>query len=420
VIVAPDAPEHQPRSRPGADGAIDQRPRVVVLAERWPVGGASWVERDAESVVTRGVAAALTGSADVHVITPQGDSRTTFVDGAFSVHSLGNVLHPEVALRRSFLMEALLSSADSAQLSGAVSTRIKQWLGDCDGLWDGGSAVMSSIEPDLVMIAGHLHCGLAAIIGSDAPFVALPLCAEPNGLDLSILEPDLAAATAIMTTSEAERRDVASRVGPTGPALSNTGLLVAVNPTARQEPHSELPEPGYVLVLCPSRADDLTRPAELARLVALRFPGRVVAVVHDDALVVWRRCEAQRLGPVTRHMDLWRLMAWARCTVDLRPDRLVALRTVESMLLSTPAVVPTGGRAQRHVALSDGGLWYADAAQLLGCIESLEEDDDIGPRLGEQGRRYASEAYGSPRRFVELVTEAAGLPGRHLAVVSRP
>ena len=113
-------------------------------------------------------------------------------------------------------------------------------------------------------------------------------------------------------------------------------------------------------------------------------------------------------------------MAWARCTVDLRPDRLVALRTIESMLLSTPAVVPTGGRAQRHVALSDGGLWYADAAQLLGCVESLVEDDGIGPRLGEQGRSYATEAYGSPSRFVELVTEAAGLPGRHLAVLSRP
>jgi len=122
--VAPDAPEHHPRSRPGSAGGIDQRPRAVVLAERWPVGGANWAERDAESVVTRGVAAALTASADVHVITPQGDSPTTFADGAFSVHSLGNILDPSVALRRSFLMEALLSSADAAQLSGAVSKRV--------------------------------------------------------------------------------------------------------------------------------------------------------------------------------------------------------------------------------------------------------------------------------------------------------
>jgi len=200
--------------------------------------------------------------------------------------------------------------------------------------------------------------------------------------------------------------------------VSNTGLVVAVNPTAREEPHSELHEPGYVLVLCPSRADD--GPAELARLVALRLPERVVAVVHDDALVVWRRCEAKRLDPVTRHMDLWRLMAWARCTVDLRPDRLVALRSLESMLLSTPVVVPTGGRAHQHVASSNGGLWFADAAELIGCVESLVEDDDIGPRLGEQGRNYASKAYGSPSRFVELVNQATGLPGRHLAVLSGP
>ena len=121
-----------------------------------------------------------------------------------------------------------------------------------------------------------------------------------------------------------------------------------------------------------------------------------------------------------RHMDLWRLMAWARCTVDLRPDRLLGLRTIESMLLSTPVVVPQGGRAHRHVASSDGGLWFADAAELVGCVDALVEDDDAGPRLGEQGRRYASEAYGSPSRFVDRVTEATGLPGRHLAVLTEP
>jgi hypothetical protein len=393
---------------------------VVVLVERWPVGGPKWTDRDADSVVTRGVAAALTPSAEVHVLTPQGDSPTTAVDGAFTVHSLGNIIDPSLALRRTFLMEALLSSSDSAQLNGAVSARIKGWLGDGRRVWEGGHRVMSSIEPDVVIVAGHFHGGLEAVVEPGTPFVALPVCAESEGRDLTVFEPDVARASAIVTTSAAERADVASVVGPRGPAVSDTGLLVPVNPSVRTEPHSDLADADYVLVLCPSGADDGTRPAELARLLALHLPRRVVAVVHDDALVVWRRCEAQRLEPVTRLTDLWRLMAWARCTVDLRPDRLIALRCIESMLLATPVVVPQGGRAHRHVAASNGGLWFTDAAELTGCVDTLFDDDDAGPRLGEQGRRYAAQSYGSPGRFVELVAAATGLPDRHLALLTRP
>ncbi len=203
--MAPDAPDHHPRSRRGSTEGIDQRPRVVVLAERWPVGGPSWTHRDAESVVIRGVAAALTPSADVHVIIPEGESGTTVVDGAFTVHSLGNDLDPSVTLRRIFLMETLLSSSESAPLTGAVLARIKEWLGDCRSVWEGGRGVMSSIEPDVVMIAGHFHGGLETVLEPDAPFVALPLCVQPKGRDLNIFEPDVSSASAIVTTSEAER-----------------------------------------------------------------------------------------------------------------------------------------------------------------------------------------------------------------------
>ena len=92
------------------------------------------------------------------------------------------------------------------------------------------------------------------------------------------------AASAIVTISGAEHADVASYVGPRGPAVSNTGLLVPVNPDVRAEPHSALAEHDYVLVLCPAETDDETRPAQLARLLALHFPQRVVAVVHDDTV----------------------------------------------------------------------------------------------------------------------------------------
>jgi hypothetical protein len=151
----------------------------------------------------------------------------------------------------------------------------------------------------------------------------------------------------------------------------------------------------------------------------LRFTERPVVVVHDDALVVWRRCAAVASAPVTSATDLWRLMAWARGTVDLRPDRLLALHCIESMLLGTPVVVPDDGRAQQHAAASNGGLWFADAAELMSCVEVLL-DEDVGSRLGEQGRHYATARYGSSSTFVDEVTTAVGLPGRRLAVLGRP
>jgi hypothetical protein len=358
-------------------------------------------------------------SADVHVITPQGDDRATVVDGAFTVHFLGNTLNPAVALRRSFLIEALVSSGTPARPGVAISGRIGQWLGDCGGLWDGGTTVVSSIDPDLVMIAGHRHSGLDAVIDPELPYLALPLCTEPQGLDLSILEPNLARAFAILTTSKAEHTDVVCRIDRNAAPVHDTGLLVPVNPSVGGEPPTELAEQSYILVLSPGDADLVSRPAELARLLALRLPNNPVAVIHDDALVIWRRGEAERFSSVARQMDLWRLMAWARCTVDLRPDPLLGYRSLESMLLATPIVVPEHGRAHQHAASSDGGLWYTDAAGLIGCVEALLEGD-TGRRLGEQGRRYASEEYGSPSRFVEKVGAAVRSRGRSLAVLAQP
>ena len=419
AIVAPDTPGHHSRSRRGSTGGGDQRPRVVVLTEHWPVGGAPFTTRDVESMVTRQTAGALTPSADVHIVTAQGAHAHTIPDGAFTVHFLGNTLDPSVALRRSFLLEALVSSTSPDRLSDTLVAEITEWLGDGGDLWRGGAAVVAAIEPDVVMVSGHLHLGLRSALGPDTPYVSLPLCARPQGLDLSILAPDLRMASAVVTTSEAERSDVSCHLGPDGPRVSDTGMLVAVNPSVTEQPPAPLAAQDYVLVLCPSAIDAATRPAELARLLGLRFTEHPVVVVHDDGLVTWRRCQAQTTAAVTSDTDLWRLMAWARCTVDLRPDRLLALHCIESMLLGTPVVVPNDSRAQQHAAASNGGLWYGDAAELTSCVEVLLEQG-VGSRVGEQGRRYATPRYGSSATFVDEVTAAVGLPSRRLAVLGQP
>ena len=275
------------------------------------------------------------------------------------------------------------------------------------------------IGPDVVIVAGHLHLGLRSALRPDTAYVSLPLCARSRGLDLSILGPDLRSASAVVVTSEAERSDVSRHLGPDGPTVTNSGLLVAVNPSVTEQPPAPLAGQDYVLVLCPSDVDAATRPAELARLLGLRFTEHPVAVVHDDGLVVWRRCAAEISAPVTSATDLWRLMTWARCTVDLRPDRLLALHCIESMLFGTPVVVPDDSRAQQHAAASNGGLWYGDAAELTSCVEVLL-DEGVASRLGEQGRLYATARYGPSSPFVDEVTAAVRLPGRRLAPLGRP
>ncbi len=371
---------------------------MVVLAERWPRGGAHWAAGDEEAVVTRTIAAALALGGDVHVVTPHGDAPDRVADGAFEVHLLGNEPDARLAVRRALVMEAILSVRHAASARGGAAA---DWLRASADLWRGASAVVAGIDPVLVVVAGHRHVGLAEVLLPSVPVVTVPLCGGPRGMGHPLFDP--LPEGAVLVSSGAERRAVVEGSGIDPSVVHDVGSVVPVNPSVLEEPSTELAGQDYVLVVGAGEGD---MSQDRARLLALRFPRHPVVVVQDRRLVIWRGGEAADFEAVSRHIDLWRLMAWARCTVDLRPGPLLAMRCVESLLFATPVVVPEATRGRHVVAESAGGLWFSDGAELMACVDVLLHQP-TAKQLGEQGRAHAEAHYGDRESFVERVTAAS-------------
>ena len=106
-------------------------------------------------------------------------------------------------------------------------------------------------------------------------------------------------------------------------------------------------------------------------------------VVENAVASVWRARSLRGQITVDTRTDLWRLLAHARLTVDLAPGPLVARECVESLLYGVPVVVPAGTAGARLAALG-GGLWFGDEAELIGCVEALD-DQQLHGTLAEQG-----------------------------------
>jgi len=345
------------------------------------------------------MAAALALWADVHVVTPQGHAPSQVTDAAFEVHLLGSEPDTSVAVKRALVIEALVSSgSDGRQDPRRTSARASSWLRASADLWRDASRVLATIEPDVVVVCGHRHVGMMGILPPSVPVVVVPLCSDPAALGHPLFDPVCERAGAIMMASAAERRAVLGGTVPDAP-VHDVGLVVPVNPSVLEEPSTELAGQDYVLVM--GASEDGRTGAE-GRLLALRFPRNPVVMVGERRLVIWRKGEASDFEPVSRHIDLWRLMAWARCAVDLRPGRLLGLRCIETLLFSTPVVVPEAGRARDVVEDSGGGLWYSDGAELTGCVELLLGDEPR-KRLGEQGGRHMAGGYGRRDDFIERV-----------------
>lgn len=171
------------------------------------------------------------------------------------------------------------------------------------------------------------------------------------------------------------------------------------------------PASGLVVLDDPERRPGLY-PICLAPEVAhlgLRFPALTMAVVRPRDSVIVRGRSRRVEGPVDR-AALWRLVAGAAATLDLRPTRLLAREVLESLLLSTPVVVPaTSGSARRHVQDANGGLWYRSPEELAACVQRVRSAD-LRSALGAQGRRWAAATHGDEESFVRA-TRLAVLGG---------
>jgi hypothetical protein len=183
------------------------------------------------------------------------------------------------------------------------------------------------------------------------------------------------------------------------------GLHVPINPLAGGHRHMGLGFTGYILVLTDrSASPSVEPPTPTVGWLTSRFYNHYVVVVEGGAAAAWKGRALRGVVPVDTRMDLWRLLAHAQVTVDVRPGDVVARECIESLRFGTPIVVPAGTVAAAH-AHAGGGFAFADTRGMLDGVECLL-DQSARQSFSREGLRYADTTFGDPSAFVTRLAGA--------------
>jgi hypothetical protein len=381
---------------------MTQRPLVAVLVP-------DWESRSEEGWITRQVAGALAGAAEVHIITPGGTLASTSIDGVFTLHRLGRPIEESAELRRDLLAKSISQAApgDAAPLPPDLGALLDR---DLLEPWHGAVAILADLQPDRVLIAGHRNVGALTAVDQHDPQLGVSLLAlgvDPDLLAFPHFDQLYQRADAVLAVTETERTAIVEHLGSSD-KVHRIGGPLSANPSALTEPNTWVGASQYLLVLTSVAEDDDHRQNDLARLLRVRFPHHPIGISHTDAFCAWHHGQVSRGWPIEKSSDLDRLLAWARFTVDLHPGPFFARRCVTSLLYGTPLIVPEDSRAQEHAQRGQGGLWFASPSELGWCAEALLQPS-TRDALSTQGRAYAEEEYGSTDAFIARVVNACGL-----------
>jgi hypothetical protein len=161
---------------------------------------------------------------------------------------------------------------------------------------------------------------------------------------------------------------------------------------------------GYILVLTDrSASPPVDPPTSAVGWLTSRFYDHYVVVVEGGSAAAWKGRALRGVVPVDTRTDLWRLLAHAQLTVDLRPGDVIARESVESLRFGTPIVVPGGTVAAAH-AHAGGGVAFADTRELFGGVESLL-DQSTRRSYSLEGLHYANAVFGDPSAFVNRLAD---------------
>lgn len=384
----------------GSDGA-----RVVVLARTWGT-------RDEPGWALRQVAGALACTAEVHVVTLEGAKPAERADGAFSVHELASAPEKFLEARRDVIVEAVTRSlppGSSVSSDHDALAALNRLLGgELSSCWEPAAEVLRELSPDFVVVADYRQVGAIRAVDKACPGVPVmvaPQVTDAKAVGCSAFSALFDRATSAFVFTESEKRAI--KAVYEGLVAHHVGLPLSANRSVLREPNDFLKDLDYVLVISPVPAQARERSAAFTRLLRARFTRRPIAVVAPNSFTVSLNGSEDRFEAVERGSDVLRLIAWARATVDLRPGRLFARRSLESLLYATPIVVPSESRAREHAELG-GGLWFEGPTDLMYCVETLF-DRDVSESLGARGNAYAMGMYGSTNRFLDNVLSVTGL-----------
>jgi hypothetical protein len=408
------------------------RPRVVVVAEAW---GANWGERAA---ATRLCAGALALRASVSIVSIEDRSNERYrqprvrYDGVFPVYSVAAPTGRGHAIGargpRDLPLHEDLIRASLMRQAGAIVPEVaaKGILSSASLPSTDALVTTMSLEPDAVVLAGPstFWLGDALPVGADRPrVVVLPLCGDDPVLSSMAFQAVLGPMDAIGAFSGAESDRIARLLGDDADSkLCRLRIALPVNRLAAGAVMAGLSPFGkYVLVIsgfdddpaggrCPSH-EFLRNVFGQLSIAEVRRAGWVVtAGIGRRFDMTW----------APTRMNLWRLMAGAEVTVDVRSQGPIGRETIESLLFGTPVVVPDGSVAAEHAKESNGGLWYRDAGEMTDCVRALLDDDVLRSQFGSGGEEWAERNHGDTDGFVETATRLVLGPPPEISTAPPP
>lgn len=374
-------------------------PRVAIVTTHWGDG------LDEVTEATRLLAGALARNAEVdvvHLVAPP-EPAETFADSVFTVHRVP--LHGSRSLRAGLLRAALATYDGGREVPAVAAELLDQYAGDAPDV----PGVLEAIKPDAVVLAGHDQPWDVSVLGereADAHgsprVVLLPYLADQSMLRAARVARLVQRADVVAVSHSGERRAVLQAFP--GRAASEVTALecgFGVNRGAAAHRLFGVRFFGTYVLTIRSFPPGGARWERSATHEVLRATvGRVsVAEIDGEQWRISDRENTLELPVSPSRVNLWRLMAHAVATVDLRPPGPIGREAIESMLLGTPVVVPDDSAAQEHAADSNGGLWYSDAGELVDAVRVLT-DRQLRKHFARQGKAWAERTHGQMDEFV--------------------
>jgi hypothetical protein len=165
---------------------------------------------------------------------------------------------------------------------------------------------------------------------------------------------------------------------------------------------------AYIVVHSDIRGTDRLGMRVPAWLIAMAEPERRTLLCEGFTVSEWRHGRWETCFTLDSREAEWQLIARAAALVDLHPGRLFAQRALQALRVGTPILVPARSRAREYCESGQGGLWYANAGELLWAVAALRAEEP-GTTLGRQGRQYYNRSHGSFDDFAERLRVACGL-----------
>ncbi len=332
--------------------AESTRPKVAVLSRTW---GAP---NDDRAFVLRELAGALSRHAEVDILVP-GDQTRRVSDGLYDLYPVGK-------------------GVDGLH-----------WPAENDVAWPFEEERSQRLL--LTDISDKAAIGLAQRCAPDSPLALVtgPDSRSPGGYP-------------------AHHQWLVSRPAQGATIRSSdhlVGLSVPVNPLAGVQRHNGLGFVDYLLMLTDHEgAVGAAQPPAAVAWATARFPKENIVLVESARASVWRGRAHRGTISVDTRTDLWRLMAHAKATIDLKPGHLIGRECIESLRFGTPTISPAQS-VGRALAESGAGLVYRNTAEMLAGIEVVD-DPERRMALSRVGQSVADRDYGDPTSFVERVGAA--------------